>query len=305
MALAMTIGVRAQDLDVLRVSTIPIIDLTPLHVGIAKGFFADEGLEIDSKVTPGSAAGIPGMIGGAFDIVYGAPASSIQAYAQGLDIRVIAPGVKIAPGVEPASIIARKGSGLSGPALKGKSIAVNTRNGNVYLYARAWVEARGGDPDTVTYREIPFPQMQDALAQGSVDAAFLVEPFKSVAAADPKFEIIGDPFGEVQPTADAGHYMTTSAFLADHRDLVERFNRALARSVAYYNDNRGGDEVRGVVASFTRLPTDILAGIQLYPMPTKVDPEQLRLTAELMQRHGMLDAVPDLTEFVDRLALGE
>ena len=40
----------------LRVSTIPIIDTAPLQVAMAKGFFAAEGLEIDTTPTTGGAA---------------------------------------------------------------------------------------------------------------------------------------------------------------------------------------------------------------------------------------------------------
>ena len=46
---------------------------------------------------------------------------------------------------------------------EGKSIAVNTRNKVIWLYARAWVKATGGDPERVTFKEVPFPQMEDAL----------------------------------------------------------------------------------------------------------------------------------------------
>ena len=38
-----------------RVSTIPIIDTAPLQVALAKGFFAAEGLDVDTTPTAGGA----------------------------------------------------------------------------------------------------------------------------------------------------------------------------------------------------------------------------------------------------------
>ena len=55
----------------------------------------------------------------------------------------------------------------------------------IWLYARAWIQATGGDPDKVTFLEVPFPQMEDALRQQRVDAAFMVAPFSIVSARSP------------------------------------------------------------------------------------------------------------------------
>ena len=46
---ALVLSAQAQPVK-LRVSTIPIIDTAPLQVAIAKGFFAAEGLEVDTPL---------------------------------------------------------------------------------------------------------------------------------------------------------------------------------------------------------------------------------------------------------------
>src|SRR5450830_222530 len=70
----------------LRVSIIPINDVTPLFAAIKQGYFAEEGLEVDTAPSAGGATGIPGLIAGSFDIVYGNVVSMLLAAQQGIDI---------------------------------------------------------------------------------------------------------------------------------------------------------------------------------------------------------------------------
>src|SRR5690242_637024 len=174
----------AADLEKVRVSIIPISDVAPLFVAMQNGYFRELGLEIDTTSSAGGAAGIPGLIGGSFDIAYGNVVSALLAVQQGLDVKVIAAGTNLAdPALDASPILVKSESGIkTGKDLEGKSIAVNTRNNVIWLYARAWVKATGGDPERVTFKEVPFPQMEDALRQQRVDAAFMVAPFSIVAA---------------------------------------------------------------------------------------------------------------------------
>jgi NitT/TauT family transport system substrate-binding protein len=66
---ALALSAQAQPVK-LRVSTIPIIDTAPLQVGIAKGFFAAEGLEVDTTPTAGGAAGLPALAAGQVQITF-------------------------------------------------------------------------------------------------------------------------------------------------------------------------------------------------------------------------------------------
>jgi hypothetical protein len=87
-----------------------------------------------------SEAGIPGLIGGAYDIIYGNVVSNLLARQQGLDVMVVSGASKGGFG----AILARKDSGVkSGADLHGKALAVNTRNNVIWLYARAWVKVTG------------------------------------------------------------------------------------------------------------------------------------------------------------------
>lgn len=297
-------ALRAAETRKLRVSIQPIIDCVPFAIAQKQGFFAQEGLEIDTSTSTGGAVGIPGLIGNAYDVVYSNVVSSILALGQGLDVQVFAPGAKIPAGQQTSEIVGLQGAAWRAPAdFAGKTIAVNTRNGIVWLYARAWIKARGGDPAKVSFREVPFPQMEDALKARNADAAFMVEPFKSAALKAPGLAVAGSPFAEVQPGADVGHYLSTSKFGARDGDALRRFARAVRKGVDWYNANLGNKDGAQAVSDFTRLPVALVQEIKLPPMPTRVDPSQLRRTADLMKDNGLLAAAPDLDRFLSRAVL--
>jgi len=294
----------AQHLTKLRVSIQPIIDVTPLFVAQNFGYFAEEGLEVDTSPTSGAATGIPGLVGDAYDITFGAAVSSLLAFSQGLEIEVISPGTQMIRKPSPSLIVGRREDSWARPAdFAGKSIAVNTRNSIVWLYAQAWVEARGAKIEDVSFREVGFPQMGDAVAQGQVDAAFMVEPFKGAALQDASLAVLGDPFAEVQPGADAGNYVTTKTLAAEQPQVIAGFRNAIRRAAEWYNANRTATANYEIISSFTKLPVETLKTIELPEFPLISNKDELLETADLMVRYGMIDAVPDITTYVNPIAI--
>ncbi|MFT4116110.1 ABC transporter substrate-binding protein [Bradyrhizobium sp.] len=297
--------VRAADLQRVRVSIIPITDLTPLFVGMHRGFFRDEGLEIDTSPSSGGATGIPGLVAGSYDIAFSNVVSMLLAASQGIDVRVIAAGVKTVKEEDDfTGIVVRKDSGIrSGKDLEGKSVAVNTRNNVIWLYARAWIKATGGDPDRVTYKEVPHPQMEDAITRKQVDAGFMVPPFIGVATAKGEVEAIAKPYSVVQPGLDVGEYLATATFLKSNAATVDKFTKALRRSVEWCNANLSNPEVLPIMAGFTRLDVAVLKDTPLKSFPLRVDPPQLEKTMNLMVENKLLRSPLDVKPLIAPAAL--
>jgi NitT/TauT family transport system substrate-binding protein len=304
-AVATTATLPAGAADKLRVSIIPINDVTPLFSAIKQGYFEQEGLEIDTAPSSGGAAGIPGLIAGSFDIVYGNVVSTLLAAQQGIDIRIVAPGTKIVAVEDDSSaMVVRADSGIaSGKDLEGKSVGVNTRNNVIWLYARAWIKQSGGDPDRVTFREVPHPQMEDALRQKQVDAGFMVIPYVALATAKPEFKAIAHPYSDVQLGVDVGQYLTTSKFLTERPEIAAKFLRALRRGVEWYNANRGTPELLEIVSGFTKINVELLKQIRLSPATLHVDPAEIEKTMKLMIDNKLLRAPIDIKPLVFQPAL--
>jgi len=304
-AVMVSFGASSADLEKVRVSIIPINDVAPLFSAIQHGYFREVGLEIDTTPSAGGAAGIPGLIGGSFDIVYGNVVSALLAAQQGLDIKVIAPGTKVAsPDTDTTQIIVNSDSGIkTGKDLEGKSIAVNTRNNVIWLYARAWIKATGGDPDRVTFKEIPFPQVEDALRQKRVDAAFLVAPFSVIALNKTGLTAIAKPYSTVQPGVDVGQYLTTGKLLTEKPETIRKFVAGLRRGAEWFNANRGSEALLSIITGFTKTDASVLKTIQLSEAPFRTDMAQIKKTMDLMIENKLVPAPLDLSKIIAPSAL--
>jgi NitT/TauT family transport system substrate-binding protein len=283
----------AQEKKLLKVSIIPITDVAPLFAAIKEGYFKEQGLEVDTAPTTGGAVGIPGLLAGAYDIVFTNIVSTVQAKEQGLPIKIIAPASALGDGSQGeggAGILVRKGEGLkSGADLAGKSLGVNTQKNVIWLYARAWVQKTGGDPAKVVYREVPFPQMVDALRGKRVDAVFAVDPFLTLGRADPALEYIGSPYILVQPNLAVAQYIATEEFIGKHPETISRFNAALQKGIEWVSKRLETTELRNLLASYTRINPGLLAKMSPpVDPPRKVDVDSIRKTMSLMKEHGLL-----------------
>jgi len=288
----------------MRVSTIPIIDIAPLQIAIAKGYFAAEGIEVDTTPTQGGAAGIPALAAGQVQVVFSNVVSIIQAARQGLGIQIIAPASTTGDAPpDQAALIAKKSAAFkTGKDLEGKRIAVNTRNNIIWLYARAWVRATGGNPDAVTYLEVPFPQMVDAVRGDRVDAAFAVEPFVSGAvAAD--MQVIGYPYTQVQKRLPAAQYAASTAYIQQNPQVIERWARAYYKGVDWVNQNLASEELLNVISGYTRIPPQVIAKLPSAPYEKAVDPAALVPVVDQMRRNGLLEGDFDPRSILHRTAL--
>lgn len=294
--------VRAQPTK-LRVSIIPIIDVAPLQVAIARGFFAAEGLEVDTTPIQGGAAGIPALAAGQVQVAFSNVISTVLAARQNLGVEIIAAGSTTGDAPpDLAGLVAKKGSALkTGKDFEGKRIAVNTRNNIIWLYARAWVRATGGNPDAVTYLEVPFPQMIDAVKGDRVDAAFVVEPFLTAGLAG-DVQVVGWPYNTVQKGFPAAQYVASKTFIQQNPGVIDRWVRAYLKGVDWTNQNLGSEELLRIISGYTRIPPEVLKKLPMPPYQKTVDPAALEPVVAEMRRHAMLDAPFDVKALLYRTA---
>lgn len=291
LGLAGAASAQSQQPVKLRVSTIPIIDTAPLQAAIARGFFAEEGLEVDTTPTAGGAVGLPALAAGQVQIAFSNIISIILGAKQGLGFEVIAAGSGTS-GEPPdlAGMVTKVGSPIkTGKDLEGKRLAVNTRNNIIWLYARAWVQATGGDPDKVTYLEVPFPQMMDALRGDRVDAAFVVEPFLSSGLQSKTAQVIGWPYNAVQKHIPVAMYAATASYIKEHPDVIERFVRGYHKGVDWINQNKGSEEWLKLISGYTRMQPEQLKGLNLPLFEKTVDASAIDPVIELMRKHKLIE----------------
>jgi NitT/TauT family transport system substrate-binding protein len=137
--------------------------------------------------------------------------------------------------------------------------------------------------------------MPAALEAGRVDAALLTEPFLS-AVLDRGGTQIDAPSVETMPNFPNGVYVAGADYIERNRDVVDRFARAMNKSLDYARDNP--DEVRRIIPTYTRTPAEAAQALRLPSFDSKLDRRGIVLEAELTAKYGIIDEAPTYEELV-------
>ena len=275
---------------------LPLIDVAPVYIALEDGIFEREGLEIQITPVQGGAASIPAMIAGELDIAFGAVPSMLSGSANGLDLRLIAEQNRASPGF--SDISALPDAGLEGDpvALEGKRLGLNTFANTAELTARSVIEAAGGDFDDVEPVEVPFPEMIPMLERGEIDAAFLVEPFTTIARQTLDARSVADPYTGETEGLPVGSYTTTENFAANFPNTVRAFQRAIieATDIAREDPQR----VIDILPTYTTLDAEAAATVTHPEFVARIDEGEIQRIVDLMVEHGFLDAPLDLDTLI-------
>ena len=280
----------------LRVGTLPIADVAPVHIAIAEGLFAAEGLTVTTEITQGGAAAIPALVAGDLDIAYGAWPSFLLANSQGIELRAIADGVAAAPGF--TEFLALPASGLEGnPAgMAGKTIAVNTLNNIGELAVRTTLTEAGVDPDEVQLVEIPFPDMAATLERGDVDVIWASEPVATVAKSSVGAVVVVDSFVGAMEGFPVAGYQATAGFAADNPRTVAAFQRAMTAAAEMARSDPA--LVKDLLPDFTSLTPELAADIALPEYRSALDAGVLRRVQDTLLEFDILDRELDIESLV-------
>ena len=282
----------------LKVGVIPIADVAPLYVGIKQGFFKQEKLTIQPKLAAGGAAIVPAVVSGDDDIGFSNTTSEIIAASKNLPIQIIANGDNGGTGPKdaPDGVLVKKGSPTkTAKDLEGKTIAVNTLNNVGPLTINTALAKRGVDYKKVKYVEIEFPDMNTALDSGRVDAVWVVEPFVSQGKAAGS-KVLLNPFEETQPHLTIATYFASKQYIAKNKDVVDRFVRAMKRSLAYAQQNP--DAVRQIVTTYTKIPPAAAKVMTLPGYSADVDRSSIQNTANLAKKYGFIEKSPSVDDLL-------
>jgi NitT/TauT family transport system substrate-binding protein len=266
--------------------------------GIEKGIFEKHKLDIDLQPTQGGAATIPALVSGDIQVGGSNVVSLLLASSKDLPIEAIAGGTNARPAGEKdfGALIAAKGKGISEPEdLEGKTIAVNTLNNIAEVVVKAALEKQGVDPESLKLSEVPFPEMAPALAKGSVDAAFSIEPFvtQSVQKGD---EVLGYSYVDTESDMQVGAYAVTKQFAESDPDAVKAFQASVKETADYVAAHE--DEFRTFLSESAKIPPKLAKSIELPSWTGEVNADSVANTAQLMQKYGVVKGEIDTSKLL-------
>lgn len=285
-------------LEKITVGVIPIVDTAPIWLGESKGFFAEEGLDLEIETATGGSAIVPGIQSGSYDFAFSNLISVMVANDKGLDMKFVANGISTTGDVKSdvGSVLVKNGSKISSPKdLAGKKVSVNNLSNIGDTTIKSIVEEDGGDPASIEFVEVPFPDAPAALENGIVDAAWILEPFQS-SALDAGAKMLSANFAEFDPELDVAGYFTSAQYAQENPEVTEKFTKAMDKSLQYAQDNPG--EVREVVGTYTKINEEVRADMVLPRFRPDFNREAVQELGDAALSYGTLSKPVDLEKLL-------
>ncbi|TRW44247.1 ABC transporter substrate-binding protein [Georgenia yuyongxinii] len=285
----------APEVTDLTVGVVPVVDHAAVYIANQEGFFEEEGLTVTPQVMQGGAAALPAMVSGDLAAAFATYPSFFLAESKGLGVTIVAEGIRATE--ETGGVFVSGASGITDAAgLEGATIAVNTLNNTGDVTIKAVLEEHGVDPASVNFLELAFPDMAPALERGDVDAAWLVEPFRTgVAAAGGRMALAS--YGGVAEGIPVSGLAMMDDFVAENPNTAAAFARAIEKANAFIADNP--DAARDIVTTYSQTTAEVAAKLEL-PLwrAGGVDAEEINRWNELMLSTGALTDAVDITDLV-------
>jgi NitT/TauT family transport system substrate-binding protein len=279
----------------LTIGTVPVLGVAPLYIAIQKGYFKEEGLEVEAKIFASGALSLPAMIKGEIDMVFTNYISLFKAQAEGAaKFKVVAEGSASAPNsfglyVMPNSPI------KEAKDLASKKIGVNARGNIATVLTNETLKSAGVDVDSINYVDVPFPEMGAALQRGDMDAAFFAEPFITAASAQLGVQRVVDAgIGTVDGLPIDG-YAGTEGWVKQNPKTAAAVQRALQKAA---RDAANRTETEKVLTGYAKVDPKFAPLMAPLQYPTSVSNTRLQRVADLMQAQGILKEKLDVTSLV-------
>ncbi|GAA1400298.1 hypothetical protein GCM10009613_57050 [Pseudonocardia kongjuensis] len=281
-----------------RVGTLPIANAAGMYLGMEQGFFAEEGLQIEPTVLQGGNEIVTGLVSGDYDVGFVGYISAGVAAGRNVPVCVLTASDATGTTAEDdwQVMVAGPGNTISSPQdLVGSPVGINALGGVAEVLIRAALDREGVDPASVEFIEVPFPEVPAAIAGGRVAAAYTAEPFVTTVL-DQGGEVVFAPQSALAPEYPNGAYAASRQFVQGEPDTVERFTRAMERSLDHARDNP--DAVRATIPTFTQIPAELAERMRLPVFTSELDRAAIDEQMGFMAQYGVVEEAPTADELI-------
>jgi NitT/TauT family transport system substrate-binding protein len=212
--------------------------MAPVYIALDRGYFSDEGLDIQLVPFPADVAGEVSQVAlGQLQFGMAGPDPGLfNAMERGVEIRLLASSVTNRETDKTAQLLVRTDlidSGkFKGPAdLKGARIAVPGEQSQFYV--QRYLDRANVSADDVTWVRMNFADQLAAMKSGAIDAGWNVEPLATTEANQGLAKTVAIT-GELFPGANAQALIVSPTFARENPEAVRRYVYAYLRGLRDY-----------------------------------------------------------------------
>lgn len=281
--------------DTVDVGIVQLPIFAPVYVAQAKGYFEDEGLDVNLENIKSGQDAIALASSGKLDVVAaGFAAGMFNSFDGGLDVKIVGSmGVAGPADEKPASALVvskdlvDSGEVTSVADLKGHKIgALGGPAATSAFYVSMALDEAGLSPEDVEFVNLSSPDIPTALKTGAIAAAFVSAPFWNQAVQDGVAEKIWST-----PEGTSGTGLLYGGDFADS-DQAQKFFDAVAKGAQdLQGEARYSEENLKIIGDATDQTPEQVASVPLYHWYPDLHPlpEQLAAMEQTWMTVGALN----------------
>ncbi|MGO2111828.1 MAG: ABC transporter substrate-binding protein [Pseudoclavibacter sp.] len=273
----------------------------PVRIAEAEGILDEYDLDVEVMDGNTASENAAQLVAGQADIAMSGGVSVIQGAVEGLGIRAILGATSSDPEATAGLLAAADGGIESCADLEGKTVGLQGLNETTHLGTMLCAEEAGIDPSTITFVQLPLPNLNDAVQSGEVDAAYNIGAFYGdgldqglVAAGLPSTQ-------DVLAYGPSVVYAATDDYVEENPDVVERFQQAMTDA---HERGRADDfaMIRDVQREYSQLDPDYITNQILAGYQTDLYESGLQRTLDGMFEYGFISREVAIDEVVSPVA---
>lgn len=272
-----------------------------VRIAEQEGLFEKQNLDVEIVEGATASENAAQLIAGQVDIAMSGGVSIVQGASEGLGIRTILGATSSDPEVWTSGIVAKADSGIEDYGdLAGKTIAMAGLNSNTHLNTLLAIDSAGIDIDDVTIVDLPLPNLNDAVANGDVDAAYTIGAFWG-AGIEAGLVEVGTPSSDVAAWTPSVIYAATDEWVDANEDTVKRFQDAIIEAAEMAREDNFA-MVREVQLEYSQLPPDYIKTATLAGYQTDLYRQGFQTILDGMFKFGWIEEELTIEDVVSPLA---
>jgi NitT/TauT family transport system substrate-binding protein len=280
-----------------------------IQVPLLKGYFEEQGIQLDQVEFRTSSEAIPPLARGELDAGAQAPnAGFFNALTRDVRLALALDASYADPRTRPFPLMSRLAGGApvvqEVADLRGKRLAHNQRG----IISEPALERMLGEVgmtvgDLQDVQFMPFPDVLAAFGGGTIDASIMPEPFATTAEERGLGARVRESSDYILG-AQIAMVAFSEQFARDRADAGRRFAVAYLRGVRDYMDamehGRDRETIVGIIAESAGVPPPIIDKAGYFPIRRdgRVNAETLASFADWLREHGYIQHRPDVPAMV-------
>jgi NitT/TauT family transport system substrate-binding protein len=159
----------------------------------------------------------------------------------------------------------------------------------------AWADQNGGDSTLIKFVEMPFVEMEPALATGRIDAALMADPDATTALAAGRTRPFAKAFDAIGKQFLIGGWFAKTDWIAANADAVKKFVAVMRESAIWANNPANYKQSAAILEKYTKVA---VGSANRIAFGDRLDPALIQPNIDVAAKYGLLKASFPATKLI-------